>query len=251
MGWVAAVVVATVVGLVAVQSVGQALQGSGPLGAQLDSSERDRTLLASQDPSVLTPVASDPVLDRTFAGRYGSVKVRCQGSLATWQGATPAAGWRVVEYPEGVQAQVEASFSDGDSTIEVEVFCNAGVPTLTAFDRSGSGSGRAPTVAPGVAPTPRPSSDDHGGSGGTGPGGSDSGGSGSGGSGPGPSATPRPTATRATTSPRPSASPTPSPSRSDDDGGSGKGSGKDDRSASPSSSPSATSGGGHGGGSDD
>ena len=124
--WVAAAAVAVTVGLVAVTGVGASVRDRGPLtGNAQDVREAldDAEGVASPDPRAAR--VSD-----TFEGEYGAVDITCQGAVALGDDATPAAGWTVVSFEEGPDDDIDAVFSSGSRSIELEVYCNAGKPRL-------------------------------------------------------------------------------------------------------------------------
>lgn len=125
--WVAAATVAVAVGLVAVTSVGASVRDRGPLTGQ---AQQVREALVDAE-GVATP---DPAAGRTsdsFVGDYGSFDVTCQGAVALGDGATAASGWRVVSYEQGPDDDVDAVFASGTRSVELEVFCDAGRPTIS------------------------------------------------------------------------------------------------------------------------
>ena len=126
-GWVLAAALAITVGLVAVTSVGASMRGRGPLG-----NEAIRTAELNDDAS---PDPDDPVVRRSVDDDYGSFVVQCQGTLASGIDATAKDGWRTISIEPGPDDDVEAVFARGDRSIEVEVFCNRGEPTVAETER--------------------------------------------------------------------------------------------------------------------
>ena len=53
-------------------------------------------------------------------------------AVAVLVGVRPdkAAGWRIVSWEKGPDDDVDAVFSDGRNSVDLEVFCNRGRPTL-------------------------------------------------------------------------------------------------------------------------
>ncbi len=47
-----------------------------------------------------------------------------------------AAGWRVVSWEKGPDDDVDAVFSDGRNSVDLEVFCNRGRPTVADLERN-------------------------------------------------------------------------------------------------------------------
>ena len=130
--WLAAVVLATGLGLLAVSVVGDAVRGRGPLGDAV-------TVPGDAATAAATPTPVDDGRESVRADLtddYGTFTVSCQGPWATGEGATPGTGWRVVRFEPGPDDDVEAVFADEDELVEVEVFCNRGRPTVAEVDRS-------------------------------------------------------------------------------------------------------------------
>jgi len=61
--------------------------------------------------------------------------VQCQGTIASGIETITTDGWRVVSFETGPDDDVDAVFVKGKRSIEVEVFCNRGVPTVAGFER--------------------------------------------------------------------------------------------------------------------
>ena len=45
-------------------------------------------------------------------------------------------GWRIVSWEKGPDDDVDAVFSDGRNSVDLEVFCNRGRPTLAELERN-------------------------------------------------------------------------------------------------------------------
>ncbi|WP_134767613.1 hypothetical protein [Nocardioides sp. 1609] len=122
--WLGAAAVAVTVGLVAVSSVGASVRDRGPL-------------TAASDPTLETSATPDPAAERredVFDGDYGSVTVACQGALAFGIRADPAAGWTTVLLDTEADDDIEAVFSSGPRSIEIEFYCDGGRPTVSDFE---------------------------------------------------------------------------------------------------------------------
>ena len=128
--WVVAVVVATAVGLAAVNLVGASVRGRGPLGDEVDR-QADIGSRVQQDPDA-------PTVRRTFGGVFGRFETACQGALALGERPEPnrTAGWRLVSYEPGPDDDVDVVFRNKVRSIELEVFCNRGRPTLAEVERN-------------------------------------------------------------------------------------------------------------------
>ncbi|MFT4082081.1 MAG: hypothetical protein QM638_05805 [Nocardioides sp.] len=124
--WVVAAGAAVTVGTVAVSSVGASLHHDGPVGEAVDE----------VDPSGATsPQPGSTTLERTFRGEYGALTAACHGVVASAVRAAPAAGWRTTSYEAGPDDDVGATFSRGQRSVEIEVYCNRGRPTIADLER--------------------------------------------------------------------------------------------------------------------
>jgi hypothetical protein len=135
LGWVVAAALAVTIGVIAVTTVGASLRDRGPLG---DEAARDTATLPDQD---ARPVEVDPDaerVERTIVEEFGEFQVACQGLYATGLDARPdeAAGWRVVSYEAEPDDDVDAVFANDDRSIEIEVYCNRGEPTVGDLERN-------------------------------------------------------------------------------------------------------------------
>ena len=78
-----------------------------------------------------TPMRRDSV-----DGEFGVFRVGCRGVVSYGLDVDPAEGWRIVSYERGPDDDVDAVFSSRRRSIEVEVFCNQGEPTVSDFERN-------------------------------------------------------------------------------------------------------------------
>lgn len=120
--WLVAAAVAITVGVVAVSSVGASVRDRGPLGNDVPDVD------ATEGAATPDPVAAR--VERTVEGEFGAFTVGCRGAVAYGLSTSPAAGWRVVSYEEGPDDDVDAVFARGDRSVELEVYCNQGRPTI-------------------------------------------------------------------------------------------------------------------------
>ncbi|CAB4730156.1 MAG: hypothetical protein F2667_13230 [Actinobacteria bacterium] len=127
--WIVAATLAVSVGVIAVSSVGDSLRGRGPIG----QNELIRTAELNEGAASIDP--GSPRASRTFSGEYGEFVVECRGALALGVEARPARGWRTVSYEPGPDDDVDAVFSRGGLSVELEVFCNQGAPTIAELER--------------------------------------------------------------------------------------------------------------------
>jgi hypothetical protein len=125
--WALAAAVAVTVGVLAVTTAGAGIRDRGPIG--------DNELIRQADLSV--PPSVDSTLEpvrREIAEEFGVFVVECRGSLASAVEARPAAGWRVISYESGPDDDVDAVFASAGRSVDVEVFCNRGVPTVSDLE---------------------------------------------------------------------------------------------------------------------
>ena len=115
------------VGLFAVLSLSASFRDRGPL-----ATEERAVLEARADlEGVAVPDPSAPVRSRDFDGEFGTFEVECQGAVASTVAAVPASGWRIISYETGPDDDVDAVFSSGDRSVQLDVFCNGGVPAIS------------------------------------------------------------------------------------------------------------------------
>ncbi len=129
--WLVAAGLAVTVGVVAVTTVGASLRGRGPLGNEVIRTQLQEGAEASPDPSL-------PRVPRTITDEFGEFDVACQGVYALGLEARPdrSAGWRTVSYDPGPDDDVDAVFANRGRSIEVEVYCNRGEPTVAEIERN-------------------------------------------------------------------------------------------------------------------
>lgn len=127
--WVVAATLAVTVGIAAVSTVGASIRGRGPLGQELVPDVREGRQVPEADPA--TPMVRDSV-----DGEFGAFRVGCRGVVSYGLGVDPAEGWRIVSYERGPDDDVDAVFSSRGRSVEVEVFCNQGEPTVSDLERN-------------------------------------------------------------------------------------------------------------------
>ena len=127
--WLVATTVAIAVGVAAVSTVGASIRGRGPLGNEVIRNTELSEQTAEPDPG------GDSVRD-TIRGEFGRFVVECQGVYASGISVHPdkANGWRVVSYEPGPDDDVDAVFSNRRRSIDLEVFCNRGKPTVAEIE---------------------------------------------------------------------------------------------------------------------
>jgi hypothetical protein len=128
--WAGTTVVAVLVGVLAVSTVGATIRDRGPVGEEVI---RDAAVQPAAVPSPTGPAVRDEV-----SGEWGAFVVECRDTWAHGVGVRPdrAAGWRIVSWEKGPDDDVDAVFSDGRNSVDLEVFCNRGRPTLAELERN-------------------------------------------------------------------------------------------------------------------
>jgi hypothetical protein len=121
--WVAAAAVAVTIGLVAVSTVGASVRDRGPLGNEVQRG-------ADQTEGRSVPDSDASRIARTIEGAFGEFEVECRGVVAYGLSADTRGGWRTVSYEPGPDDDVDAVFAHSDRSIELEVYCNQGRPTI-------------------------------------------------------------------------------------------------------------------------
>ncbi|MFG2056763.1 septum formation initiator [Micromonospora sp. NPDC048930] len=146
-GWLAATVAATLVGLGAIQLAGAGITGTP--GGVRDQREVEHAL-ASPEPTTgdattgptptATPTASPPSPTTTGAARHGFASpggravAECVPSgvhLVSW---VPAQGYRVKEVERGPDDHVKVRFVGAEGEHELRLRCVGGVPAAEAHD---------------------------------------------------------------------------------------------------------------------
>lgn len=129
LAWVLATVLAVGIGVIAVATVGASIRDRGPIGEDVISE-------VDAQPAVPEPTAAG--MRQEISGEYGVFVVECRGTWAYGVEARPATaqGWRVVSYEKGPDDDVDAVFSDGRNSVDLEVFCNRGRPTVAEMERN-------------------------------------------------------------------------------------------------------------------
>lgn len=130
--WVVAAVVAVTVGVVAVSSVGERIRDRGPLG----SNQLVRSAGLETGPVTVDP--DEPLVEETFADDFGEFDVACRGKFALGLAVRPdrSSGWSTISYETGPDDDVDAVFSNGERSQELEVYCNLGHPVLELEDNT-------------------------------------------------------------------------------------------------------------------
>ena len=125
--WLVAAGLAVTVGVLAVSSVGASVRDRGPLGNEV---QRIESIEGSAEPK---PGATRE--QRTIEDEFGSFDVECRGAVAYGLAVDTAPGWRAVSYEPGPDDDVDAVFANRGRSIEIEVYCNQGRPTVSDLER--------------------------------------------------------------------------------------------------------------------
>ena len=134
-GWLAAAVVAVLVGLLAVSVIGDGL--TSPIARPISQEQVERELAAqpsaepSPSPSVTrSRTTAEPMSKRT---RGGTVIARCDGGTPVIVSMTPAQGFEVHER-DGDEGEFRST-SDNHDRVKIDVSCaGSGRPTVSARD---------------------------------------------------------------------------------------------------------------------
>lgn len=126
--WIAVAAVAVTIGVLAVTRVGATLSDRGPLGNEAARNDV-REGRATPDPS-------QTLVERTFVEEFGEIDVACQGAFAQGLDARPATGWRTVSFESASDDDIDGVFAKGERSIEIEVFCNRGEPTISEIEQN-------------------------------------------------------------------------------------------------------------------
>jgi hypothetical protein len=132
-GWLAAAVLAVLVGLVGVSVIGDGLVS--PLARPLSESDVARELAAEPAPSFSEPPPTPaPVsTSRTFPTRGGTVVARCAGGDPTITSMSPAQGFSVHER-QGSEGEFRG-VGDGHDRVKVDISCAGGRPEIEIESR--------------------------------------------------------------------------------------------------------------------
>ena len=132
LGWLLAAAASVAVGVVVVNQLGDSFRDRGPIG------DNELIRQAELTEGSATPDPDAEVVRRSIDEEFGSFVVECRGVYAYGVEALPdqAAGWRVVSFERGPDDDVDAVFAQERRSIDIEVFCNRGVPTLAEVERN-------------------------------------------------------------------------------------------------------------------
>lgn len=130
LAWVLATILAVGIGVVAVVTVVAGIRDRGPIGEDVGAG----TDVQPTGPATTAAAA----VRQEITGEFGAFVVECRDTWAYGVEARPATaqGWRVVSYEKGPDDDVDAVFSDGRNSVDLEVFCNRGEPTVAEMERN-------------------------------------------------------------------------------------------------------------------
>jgi hypothetical protein len=132
LGWLLAAAASVAVGVVVVDQLGASNRDRGPIG------DNELIRQAELTEGSATPDPDAEVVRRSIDEEFGSFVVECRGVYAYGVEALPdrEAGWRVVSFERGPDDDVDAVFAQQRRSIDLEVFCNRGEPTLAEIERN-------------------------------------------------------------------------------------------------------------------
>jgi hypothetical protein len=131
-GWLLAAAASVMVGAVVVTQLGASNRDRGPIG------DNELIRQAELTEGSATPDPDAEVVRRSIDEEFGSFVVECRGIYAYGVEVVPdeAAGWRVVSFERGPDDDVDAVFAQQRRSIDIEVFCNRGEPTVADIERN-------------------------------------------------------------------------------------------------------------------
>ena len=132
LGWLLAAALSVAVGVVVVNQLGASSRDRGPIG------DNELIRQAELTEGSATPDPDAEVVRRSIDEEFGSFVVECRGIHAYGVEVVPdeAAGWRVVSFERGPDDDVDAVFAQARRSIDIEVFCNRGEPTVAELERN-------------------------------------------------------------------------------------------------------------------
>ena len=132
LGWLLAAAASITVGAVVVTQLGASNRDRGPIG------DNELIRQAELAGGSATPDPDAEVVRRSIDEEFGSFVVECRGIYAYGVEVDPdeSAGWKAVSFERGPDDDVEAVFAQARRSIEIEVFCNRGEPTVADLERN-------------------------------------------------------------------------------------------------------------------
>jgi hypothetical protein len=132
LAWLLAAAASVAVGVVVVNQLGDSFRDRGPIG------DNELIRQAELTEGSATPDPDAEAVRRSIDDEFGSFVVECRGVYAYGVEVLPdqTAGWRVVSFERGPDDDVDAVFAQDRRSVDLEVFCNRGVPTLAEIERN-------------------------------------------------------------------------------------------------------------------
>lgn len=138
-GWLAAAVLAVLVGLVAISVISDGI--TAPIARPMSRSDVERELAQASPSAAPSPSARPSAgTPRSFPTRGGMVVARCVDGAALIVSMSPAQGFAVHEREDGADSGVEGEFrgiTDDDDRVKVEVTCPDGRPEIAVRSEPG------------------------------------------------------------------------------------------------------------------
>jgi hypothetical protein len=131
-GWLLAAAASVTVGVVVVTQLGASTRDRGPIG------DNELIRQAELSDGSASPDPDAEVVRHSIDEEFGSFVVECRGIYAYGVEAVPdtAAGWRTVSFEHGPDDDVDAVFAQQRRSVDIEVFCNRGEPTVADIERN-------------------------------------------------------------------------------------------------------------------
>jgi hypothetical protein len=129
LAWLACAALSVTAGVLAVITVGDSLRDRGPLG---NETIRNAELVDGQ----ARPDPDAPAVRDSIDGEWGEFVVECREVYAIGVEAMPdtASGWQTVSFEPGPDDDVDAVFVNGDRSVELEIICHRGQPTIADLE---------------------------------------------------------------------------------------------------------------------
>lgn len=124
--WVAVTTLATIIGFLAIGTVGDVLRGSGPLGEGFGIAARPHE------------VSAEPTSSRQSTHHHplATFTTECEGRTAEMLDSQPTPGAVVIDADMGPDEDVHLDLDLNGTVVRLEVYCNRGEPRLAVESRS-------------------------------------------------------------------------------------------------------------------
>ncbi len=144
-GWLAAAVVATLVGLGALRLVGESIAGTPggvlsqeqvgrDLSAIPESAPATASVAPTPTPSASASSSSPPGAQKVARAQGGSVVAECRGGLASLVSWAPAPGFGEHEVDAGPATEAEVDFRGPAGRSKIKVRCDSGGQPVAEID---------------------------------------------------------------------------------------------------------------------